>query len=281
MQLMYFRKEVWSPDDFLNRYIDGLRWIWSTPSLIAILLFISVSMTVASHRLQEIIIQGQALLSSLGFGAFLLFIIFSLVVVAIHELGHAFTLKHYGGVVPWFGVMFMMGMPLAYTDTTDSYCLSRFKRVQVVGAGIVVQLILAGLGFWTWTLTVPGTWLQIGGYLLMTASLTTVAINCFPLAKFDGYYLMMAILKINDMRQKAFEHYGDILKLRPSKYTGREALILTLYAPLAFLYMWFIFGYILLSISSLLFNRFPILTLVLLSLYIIYLIMPDTNLERS
>jgi putative peptide zinc metalloprotease protein len=49
-------------------------------------------------------------------------------VVTLHELGHAFTLKYYGGIVPEIGLLIMMLMPAAYTNTTDSYCLVKRRQ---------------------------------------------------------------------------------------------------------------------------------------------------------
>ncbi|WP_287522101.1 hypothetical protein [Okeania sp. SIO2C2] len=42
-----------------------------------------------------------------------------MLVIFLHEFGHAFTLKHFGGVVPEIGLLFMCFMSVMYTSNFD------------------------------------------------------------------------------------------------------------------------------------------------------------------
>lgn len=102
--------------------------------------FLAIWAVIGMSQSQEIFQEGQQLWAQAGATLILPFILLMMLVVSMHELGHAFTLKHYGGIVPEIGLMFMCLMPGCYTNTTDSYCLvKRRQRALVVGAGVLVQ----------------------------------------------------------------------------------------------------------------------------------------------
>jgi putative peptide zinc metalloprotease protein len=62
----------------------------------------------------------------------------------IHELGHAFTAKHFGCRVPTMGIAFMMGAPMLWTDVTDAWRLpNRLHRLSIDAAGMIAELTLA------------------------------------------------------------------------------------------------------------------------------------------
>jgi len=200
-----------------------------------------------------------------------------MLVVTLHELGHAFTLKHYNGIVPEFGLLFMFLMPAAYTNTTDSYCLSRFKRILVVGAGIICQLIIAAIAFWLWQSS--ANWLATASYLLMVAALFTIALNLNPLAKFDGYYLAVALTGINNLRTRSFQFYGNLLRRNPSPEPRHNRLILATYAPFSFLYILFIFSSLFTLITNWTLTNIPFWTITLLTIWAIYYYFPQKPAE--
>jgi putative peptide zinc metalloprotease protein len=185
-------------------------------------------------------------------------------VVTLHEFGHAFTLKHYGGIVSEIGLLFVLLMPAAHTNTSDSYCLSRFKRVLVVGGGVLLQLTLAAFALFLWNSSVAGRWLHTASYLLMTAALFTVALNLNPLAKFDGYYLAVALTGINNLRSRSFNLYANLLSRKPVQETWRVRWILAAYAFFSLAYIYFVFGFLLWIITEWSLNNIPIIALVIL-----------------
>jgi putative peptide zinc metalloprotease protein len=274
MQLLFFKISLFNPDDWLTRNINKLRWLFSWTWSLLLCLFLTFSTVIGINQQAEILFKGKHLIAAYGADMLLPFVLLSLLVVTLHELGHAFTLKHYGGIVPDVGLLFMCLMPAAYTNTTDSYCLSRFKRVLVVAAGIIVQLQLAAIGLWLWNFSQQGSWLNTSSYLLMAAALFTVILNLNPLAKFDGYYLAVAITGINNLRSRGFGFYGNLLTGKPIKDTFSVRLILAIYAPFSLAYIWFVFGFLIWRIIDWVVINIPATALILLAFWLIYFYLP-------
>ena len=271
LKLLFFKLPLWNPDAWLGATIDRIQWIWTKRFWWMLCFILAGTVAIALHQRAELLWTAQTFLAHLNIGIILSFGILALVVVMLHELGHAFTLKHYGGIVPEVGLMFMALMPIAYTNTTDQYALpKRSQRMLVVGAGVLCQLIIATIAFWLWNSSASGSWLWTLSYLLFAASIFTVAINLNPLAKFDGYYLAVAATGINNLRQRSFDFYKQILQFKPSAETGRDRWILALYAPLSFLYILSVFGFLFLKIAGWILTVIPFTALVLFLIWATY-----------
>ncbi len=274
LHLLFFQITLFNPDAWLSHHINNLRWIWTRHCAILISIILSVSTVIGLSQKAEILYQGQLLWANQGITLIIPFGILALLVVSLHELGHAFTLKHYGGIVPEIGLQFMLFIPAAYTNTTDSYCLPRFKRVLVVAAGVLIQFIIAAVALGLWNISVPGTWIHTTSYLLMVAALFTVALNLNLLAKFDGYYLAVALTGINNLRSRSFTFYSNLLRGKPIQETSQDALVLAIYAPLSLAYIWFVFGFLLLRVTDWTLTHIPATALILLIVWAIYFYFP-------
>lgn len=274
LQLLFFRIPLFNPDRFLNAHIDKIRWLFSQPAAVLLLGFLSFSAALGVYHRDIIVFQGQQLLQHYGASLTLPFVLCSAFVVTLHEFGHAFTLKHYRGIVPEIGLLFMMLIPAAYTNTSDSYCLPRSKRLLVVGAGILVQFILAAIGFWIWHFSTDGIWLHQTSFLLMAAAIFTLALNLNPVAKFDGYYLAVAATGINNLRGRAFGLYINFFTGKPIREAKKDLWILALYAPWSLLYIWFVFGFLFWRIFTWSFTNMPITALLLLAIWAVYYFCP-------
>ncbi|MEM9541403.1 MAG: site-2 protease family protein [Cyanobacteria bacterium P01_E01_bin.42] len=274
LKLLFFQLSLFNPDTWLTRYVESLRWIWTQFFGLGLCLFLGTNLAIALHYQPELVYQGQQLMQAYGASLFLPFGILAISVVAFHELGHAFTLKHYGGEVPDVGLLFMCLFPAAYTNTTDSYCLPRRQRILVIVAGIIVQVTFAAIAFTFWGLAANGTWLQTASLLLMAASLFTVAVNLNPLARFDGYYLAVAVTGINNLRSRAFNFYRNLLTGQPLRESPSDRLILAAYAPFSLVYLWCVFGFLFWRILDWTLLNIPMTALVLLGLWAIYFYFP-------
>ncbi|MGB3401682.1 MAG: M50 family metallopeptidase [Microcoleaceae cyanobacterium] len=276
MQLLFFRIPLFNPDQWLNQHIDKLRWIWTQAVAFLLTIFLVTSAIIGYSQRDEILYTGLQLLNNAGGSLLLPFGLLAMFVVTIHELGHAFTLKNYGGIVPEFGLFIMMFIPAAYTDTTDSYCLvKRYQRLLVFGAGVIVQFIIAAIALLLWNWSNPSSWLHTASYLLMTAALFTVALNLNPLAsRFDGYYIASAITGINNLRSRSFKLYRNFFTGKPNVENQQDTLILACYAPFSLAYIYFVFGFLILRITDFSFANIPTLSLILLLIWIIYSMLP-------
>jgi putative peptide zinc metalloprotease protein len=136
-----------------------------------------------------------------------IFILYGLVffVVIIHEFAHAYVSKHYGGRVTAMGFALVYLTPALYTDTTESEALSsRSERLVVTLAGVWSELMVCAIATVFWWGSAPDTVLHNGAYfLMMITGLISIVMNWNPLIKLDGYYLLVDILEIIDLKENS------------------------------------------------------------------------------
>ncbi|MDX2240741.1 MAG: hypothetical protein NW224_08670 [Leptolyngbyaceae cyanobacterium bins.302] len=277
LQLLFFTVPLGNPDRWLTQYVRYFRWIWTRLFGVCLLSFLTMTIVYGLQQQNEFAQMAIALWNQRDLALTLSFGLLALLVVSFHELGHALTLKHYNRIVPQVGLMFMLLFPAAYVNTTDQYALTRRQRSLVVGAGVICQITTAAIGFWLWQITQIGTWLHTLGFLLAVASLFTVAINLNPLAKFDGYYLAVALTGINNLRSRSFSFYAKLLRLQRPSEKLHHCWILATYAPLSLVYSLSVFGFLLMQITGWTLTHIPAIALVLLLLWAIYFYSPSTN----
>lgn len=123
----------------------------------------------------------------------------------IHELGHAYTCKRYGGKVSSLGVALLVMMPVLYTDTSSAWKLaSRKQRVAIGAAGMLTELAIAAWATLAWSF-LPDGMLRSAAFMLATTTwIMTLAVNLSPLMRFDGYFLLSDALGIGNLQQRGF-----------------------------------------------------------------------------
>jgi putative peptide zinc metalloprotease protein len=122
----------------------------------------------------------------------------------LHEFGHAFAVKAYGGEVHEMGVMILVLTPVPYVDASAAWSFkSKWQRVVVGGAGMGVELFLAALAMFVWVNAEPGLVRSLAYNTILIAGISTVMFNANPLLRFDGYYMLMDYVEIPNLRQRA------------------------------------------------------------------------------
>lgn len=123
----------------------------------------------------------------------------------IHEFAHAYTARHFGLKIPTMGVAFMLLWPLLYTDTSEGWKLTeRRARLAIGGAGVVAELLLAGVAALLWSVLPDGILKSAVWVLAAVTWISTLAINLNPFMRFDGYYLLMDALDMPNLHQRCF-----------------------------------------------------------------------------
>ncbi len=238
LQILFFKFRLFNPDKWLNSNINKIRFIYTNEFCFLLCLFLGFATVLAFDKQERIYNFGQELWKSQGFSLIIPFALLMMFVVSIHELGHAFTLKHYKGVVLDIGLMFICLLPGAYTNTTDAYGLiKRKQRTLVMAAGVICQLVIWGIALCLWSISTPGSWFDTATYLLMLAAQFTLALNLNPLNKFDGYYLVEAMTGINHLRKRSFVYYAQLWRREPSPERAEDISILAVYAPACLVYI--------------------------------------------
>src|SRR5205823_1066620 len=145
---------------------------------------------------------------------FLVFWTTGMVVIVVHELGHAFTCKYFGGQVHEMGAMLIYFQPAFYCNVNDAWTFrDRAARLWVTAAGSWIQLVVAGLAAIVWWAAVPDTLIsQIALAAMVIGGVTTVLANANPLIPLDGYYALSDYLEIPNLRTRAFGYVGWLVR---------------------------------------------------------------------
>jgi putative peptide zinc metalloprotease protein len=131
------------------------------------------------------------------------------VIKALHEFGHAFAVKVFGGEVHEMGLMLLVLSPVPYVDASASAAFpNKWQRAIVGGAGMVVELLMAAVALYVWVSVEPGTVRTLAYNTILIAGISTVVFNANPLLRFDGYYILADILEIPNLRQRANTYLG-------------------------------------------------------------------------
>ena len=127
-----------------------------------------------------------------------------IVAKTLHELGHALVATRLGLRVGHMGIAFVVMWPMLYTDTGESWKLSRSRqRLAIASAGIVTELSLAGLSTLGWALCDPGALRNALLYLATTSWLLSLALNASPFMRFDGYFILSDLLDFPNLHERA------------------------------------------------------------------------------
>ncbi|MFW6296367.1 MAG: site-2 protease family protein [Halothece sp.] len=285
LQLLSFKLPLWNPDVWLSKNLNQVQFLFTRSFAFFILQYLTLFIIVAFQDIPTVVVTGHELWAS--YGAILLFpfALFMTVVVFLHELAHAFTLKHYGGIVPEIGLLFILFIPGAYTNTTDAYCLvKRRQRTLVVAAGVLCQMTLGAIAWTVWKFIPPDYYfLKVTAYLFMISAFFTITLNLNPLNKFDGYYLTVALTGINNLRERSLKFFMAMLQKKPTPEKPSDQLVMIFYAPLSLLYTGWVLSKLLLWIWGVAIANTLITTLVILTLIVwaIYFYVPISGSQSQ
>jgi putative peptide zinc metalloprotease protein len=168
-----------------------------------------------------------------------------LLVTFIHELGHAFACKHFGGEVHEMGFMLVYFQPAFYANVNDAWSFTSLSsRLWVTAAGGWIELVVTALASIVWLIASPDTLVSElavaamligGGFALLT--------NANPLMPLDGYFALIDWLEIPNLRHRARDYVGwwvrrHVMRLEVPEppATDRERRVLLIYGALAAAY---------------------------------------------
>ncbi|GGO81511.1 hypothetical protein GCM10011348_20720 [Marinobacterium nitratireducens] len=201
-QYLFFRIPLWRPDTFLNRTWPGLERYGARLLKTGLPLVLALGLFLALRDWERFLATFPYLFSlggALAFGAALLF------AKLCHEFGHAYMAKRAGCRVQSMGVAFVVLFPLFYTDVSDAWRVTDRRTRLLIGAGgILAELLLAAVALLAWSLLPDGPW-RTAAFMLASATwLTTLAVNLNPFLRFDGYYLLADLWRVENLHERAF-----------------------------------------------------------------------------
>ena len=200
-RFLFFRIPLFRPDNFLDRTMGLFRPVFSRTAAVLWSICLVISLFVVFQRSAEITnpLNGMAVSGNL-----LLMWGLLLGLKVIHEFGHAYACKFFGGRVPEMGAYLMMGSPCAYMDASSSWGFPRRRdRILVAMGGMYFESYVAMASLAVWCLTGPSL-IHSAAYMTMVLStIVTVAFNINPLMKYDGYFALSDALGLPHLREDA------------------------------------------------------------------------------
>ena len=204
----------WSGAEQLTRwcYRHGLRYLFR-PAGIAIAALVAIGGVAAfvavatTHGLDYDT-------RSLGAGVALLFAL-NMVLIFIHELGHAAVLVHYQRRVRGAGFRLYFGTPAFFVDSSDALMLDRKARIAQSFGGPYFELVASGvaaIALWMW----PHGYLAPTLFAFVVVNYYVVLINLTPMLELDGYWMFSDAIRVPDLRPRslAFVRYDLWAKVR-------------------------------------------------------------------
>jgi multidrug resistance efflux pump len=259
--LFYIRLRAFDPDRLFARVIGHAQFFF-TPAFVAFsaaLITFALGLTV-SHW-PEI---SREFVGLFHFESLLLAWVISLGVLTLHEFAHGLTCKYFGGEVRELGFLLIYLQPAFYCNISDAWLFAdKSKRLWVTFAGAYFEMFLWALSTVIWRLTDPSTTLNHLALVVTATSAIRSLFNLNPLIKLDGYYLLSDWLEIPNLRRRAFQYLGQLIRRPWAAFAGafqhipvRERRIYVIYGLLAGAYSFWILALVLLAVGRYLTARY-------------------------
>jgi len=205
------RFPLWDPDAFLERWLFLVRPLFGWFGVLLWGLVISTALVMAASHWVDLSKDVSDRVWAPG-NLLLLFFIYP-VVKLLHELGHAFSTKVWGGQVHEMGVMLLVFMPMPYVDASSSWGFRDKRKRAVVGmAGMAVEMFLASLALFVWLNVEPGVVRAIAYNVMLIGGVSTLFFNGNPLLRFDGYYIFADLLEIPNLASRSNNYLGYLFQ---------------------------------------------------------------------
>ena len=256
---LFFRIPLFQPHKFLTATAPYLSFMFKKTTWMIIAIIGAIGLFFAARQWEQFVTTFMHFFTLEGF----IFYALTLTAIkALHELGHAYTARHFGARVPIIGLAFLVMFPILYTDTTDAHRLTqRRKRVLIDAGGILVELAIAAIAIFLWSFLPDGPARSAAFFAATTSWVLSLMVNLNPCMRFDGYYLLSDSFGIQNMQAQGFDlgrwKMREVLfglgLPRPMSVTPRKQAGLLIYAYTTWVYRFFLF----IGIAILVHHLFP------------------------
>lgn len=199
---LFFRIPLINPDDALKRLLPAFSFVFKSSFWYATAILGAIGVYLTTRQWNSLLVAAQ---DAMQLQTLTVYAIAILCLKAIHELGHALTTAHLGCRVPSMGIAFMLGTPVLYTDTSDSWRLSRRQdRLAIVFGGVAAEMIVAVLAILLWSFLPDGVVRQLCFAFATSSIALSLAVNLNPFMRFDGYYALSDWLGVPNLQARSF-----------------------------------------------------------------------------
>jgi putative peptide zinc metalloprotease protein len=283
MNLLFPRIPLWDPDRFLQRWMPVMRLILNKVGGLVWLVVVGLAIAAVTAHFQEFKTATQNSINPSNW--FYLWLVFVLIKL-IHELGHAFSCRRFGGECHELGIMFLVFIPTPYVDASSAWAFpNKWHRMFVGAAGMIFELFVASICAFIWVSTNPTHLInQLAFNAMLIASVTTILFNANPLLRYDGYYMLSDYWEIPNLQNKSTEYALGLIKRHVFRLKAKSPLPpplqrvwLMIYAILSSIYRAFVGVAIILIVAW----QVPVLGILMaLSGMVIWMVLPIVKLGK-
>ena len=256
LNIFFLRLPIFDPEPMLRRFKWVGSLVFSKFFFVVWLAAIIVAAKYGIENFDTLKDQAQGFLAPSNIGWVY---VCTILVKVLHELGHSFAVKKYGGEVHTIGIMFMMLVPLPYMDATASWSFRKKRHRAFVGAaGMLCEFFIASIAMIVWANVGGGLVKSLAYNVLVMTSVSTVLFNINPLMRFDGYYILTDLLDMPNLQQHSVTHLKYLLERfvfrkqdsQKVAETWSEAVIYTIYGISSAIYRFFLFAGFIIAASQ-------------------------------
>ncbi len=227
MTPLAIRLPLFDPDHFLQRYLAWVRPLFSWQAAVIWLVVVGLGALLAGQHWPAL--QYEITRQTLSpWNLLVLWLVYPLI-KGLHELGHAFATRVWGGEVHEMGILFLVFIPIPYVEASAASAFpEKRKRIIVGAAGIIVELFLAAIALFVWLNAEPGFIRTIAFNVMLIGGVSSLLFNGNPLLRFDGYYILADALEIPNLGTRANRYLGYLVerylfKLEEARYPTTSA----------------------------------------------------------
>jgi len=258
-ELLRMRWSFGDPDAMLTRSLRYVDWMFSRTFVLLSLATFVVYTVLLSARWDEFkgALASSYSLQTITFTNVVVFWVTCAVVILIHELGHAYACKHFGGEVRELGFMLIYFQPAFYCNVSDAWSFpERRARLWVTAAGGWIQFFVASIAAMVWWAAAPNTLVANAAVAAMfIGGATTLLTNANPLLPLDGYFAFTDWMEIPNLRLRAFAHFNWWLQRKLLRIdvpeppaSPRERRVFLIYGAIATVYTTLLLGFVVLLV---------------------------------
>ncbi len=211
LRLLSPRMPLVDPDQFLGRMLPRVGWFFHPAALLLWLLSAVGAGLQALMHWDALALYGAQRLDDPQ--SWLLLVCAYPLIKGLHELGHGFAAKASGAEVNEMGITLLVFLPVPYVDASAASVLeSKYRRMLVGAAGIIVELLLAAVAMFAWLQLSDGLLREAAFAVMLIGGVSTLLFNGNPLLRFDGYYVLSDAIEIPNLATRAARYYGYLAR---------------------------------------------------------------------
>ena len=192
-----------NPEDTLNKVPSFIKNLFSIRGAL-----ILIAMTVASYIVlcthKEELLRAMQDSFHLSIAQYIAFYFMMIITIMLHEFGHAICCNRHGGKITSMGLMLFFMIPCFFCDVSDIYLFKdRKKSFGVAVSGIAINYMMGTAAclayFYLYHIGIYAPLLMFYYF----ANVGFVVYNLFPFVKLDGYWVMTALLGVDNLLDKS------------------------------------------------------------------------------